>query len=34
MQPADPRERNRVAVIERELDVLIAYLDELATATR
>lgn len=27
---ADPRERNKVAVIERELDVLIAYLEELA----
>lgn len=28
---SDPRERNKVAVIERELDVLIAYLDELAS---
>jgi hypothetical protein len=28
---ADPRERNKVAVIERGLDVLIAYLEELAT---
>lgn len=27
---ADPRERNEVAVIERELDVLVAYLEELA----
>jgi uncharacterized protein YutE (UPF0331/DUF86 family) len=30
-QSDDPRERNRVAVIERELDVLIAYLEELAS---
>lgn len=30
-QSSDPRERNKVAVIERELDVLIAYLDELAS---
>jgi len=30
-QSADPRERNKVAVIERELDVLIAYLEELAS---
>lgn len=29
-QSGDPRERNKVAVIERELDVLIAYLEELA----
>ena len=29
-QSSDPRERNKVAVIERELDVLIAYLEELA----
>lgn len=29
-QAPDPRERNKVAVIERELDVLIAYLEELA----
>ncbi|HEV2791116.1 MAG TPA: hypothetical protein VGV69_07450 [Solirubrobacterales bacterium] len=28
---ADPRERNKVAVIERELDVLIAYMEELAS---
>lgn len=27
----DPRRRNKVAVIERELDVLIAYLEELAS---
>lgn len=31
MQSGDPRERNKVAVIERELDVLIAYLEELAS---
>lgn len=31
MQSGDPRERNKVAVIERELDVLIAFLDELAS---
>ncbi len=31
MQSADPRERNKVAVIERELDVLIAYVEELAS---
>jgi uncharacterized protein YutE (UPF0331/DUF86 family) len=30
-QSSDPRERNKVAVIERELDILIAYLDELAS---
>jgi uncharacterized protein YutE (UPF0331/DUF86 family) len=30
-QSSDPRERNKVAVIERELDVLIAYMEELAT---
>lgn len=30
-QAPDPRERNKVAVIERELDVLIAYLEELAS---
>lgn len=30
-QSADPRERNKVAVIERELDVLIAQLEELAS---
>jgi uncharacterized protein YutE (UPF0331/DUF86 family) len=30
-QSRDPRERNKVAVIERELDVLIAYLEELAS---
>lgn len=30
-QNPDPRERNKVAVIERELDVLVAYLEELAT---
>lgn len=29
-QAPDPRERNKVAVIERELDVMIAYLEELA----
>jgi len=29
-QAPDPRERNKVAVIERELDVLIAQLEELA----
>jgi uncharacterized protein YutE (UPF0331/DUF86 family) len=29
-QSGDPRERNKVAVIERELDVLIAYMEELA----
>ncbi len=28
---ADPRERNKVAVVERELDVLIVYLEELAS---
>jgi uncharacterized protein YutE (UPF0331/DUF86 family) len=31
MQSADPRDRNKVAVIERELDVLIAYLEEMAS---
>jgi uncharacterized protein YutE (UPF0331/DUF86 family) len=31
VQSDDPRERNKVAVIERELDVLIAYLEELAS---
>lgn len=31
MQSGDPRERNKVAVIERELDVLTAYLEELAS---
>ncbi|HZE06363.1 MAG TPA: HepT-like ribonuclease domain-containing protein [Solirubrobacteraceae bacterium] len=31
MQSGDPRERNKVAVIERELDLLIAYLEELAS---
>lgn len=31
VQSGDPRERNKVAVIERELDVLIAYLEELAS---
>jgi uncharacterized protein YutE (UPF0331/DUF86 family) len=31
MQSGDPRERNKVAVVERELDVLIAYLEELAS---
>jgi uncharacterized protein YutE (UPF0331/DUF86 family) len=31
MQSGDPRQRNRVAVIERELDVLIAYMEELAS---
>jgi uncharacterized protein YutE (UPF0331/DUF86 family) len=30
-QSDDPRERNKVAVIERELDVLIVYLEELAS---
>ncbi len=30
-QSSDPRERNKVAVIERELDVLIAYMEELAS---
>jgi uncharacterized protein YutE (UPF0331/DUF86 family) len=30
-QSGDPRERNKVAVIERELDVLIVYLEELAS---
>lgn len=30
MKSGDPREKNKVAVIERELDVLISYLDELA----
>jgi hypothetical protein len=30
-QSADPRERNKVAVIERELDILIAYMEELAS---
>jgi uncharacterized protein YutE (UPF0331/DUF86 family) len=30
-QSGDPRERNRVAVIERELDVLISYMEELAS---
>lgn len=30
-QSSDPRERNRVAVIERELDILIAYMEELAS---
>lgn len=30
-QSDDPRERNKVAVIERELDVLISYLEELAS---
>jgi DnaJ-domain-containing protein 1 len=30
-QSSDPRERNKVAVIERELDILIAYLEELAS---
>jgi uncharacterized protein with HEPN domain len=30
-QSGDPRERNKVAVIERELDVLIAYLEEMAS---
>lgn len=30
-QSPDPRQRNRVAVIERELDVLIAYMEELAS---
>lgn len=31
MKSGDPRERNKVAVIERELDVLIVYLEELAS---
>ena len=31
MQSGDPRDRNKVAVIERELDVLIAYLEEMAS---
>jgi uncharacterized protein YutE (UPF0331/DUF86 family) len=31
MQSGDPRERNKVAVVERELDVLIAYLEEMAS---
>jgi uncharacterized protein YutE (UPF0331/DUF86 family) len=31
MQSGDPRERNKVAVVERELDVLVAYLEELAS---
>jgi len=30
-QSNDPRERNKVAVIEREIDVLIAYMEELAS---
>lgn len=30
-QSTDPRERNKVAVIERELDVLIAQMEELAS---
>lgn len=30
-QSPDPRERNKVAVIERELDVLIAQMEELAS---
>lgn len=30
-QSSDPRERNKIAVIERELDVLIAYMEELAS---
>ena len=30
-QSSDPRERNKVAVIEREVDILNAYLDELAS---
>lgn len=30
IQSEDPRERNKVAVIERELDVIISYVDELA----
>lgn len=30
-QAPDPRERNKVAVVERELDVLIGYLEELAS---
>jgi uncharacterized protein YutE (UPF0331/DUF86 family) len=30
-QSTDPRERNKVAVIERELDVLIAQIEELAS---
>lgn len=30
MESGDPRERNKVAVIERELDVLVAHLEELA----
>jgi len=30
MRSGDPREKNKVAVIERELDVLISYVDELA----
>lgn len=30
-QSSDPRERNKVAVIERELDILIAYMEELAS---
>ncbi|HWM55847.1 MAG TPA: hypothetical protein VNO20_10715 [Solirubrobacterales bacterium] len=30
-QSGDPRERNKVAVIERELDVLVSYLEELAS---
>ena len=30
-QSVDPRERNKVAVIERELDVLIALMEELAS---
>jgi hypothetical protein len=30
-QSGDPRERNKVAVIERELNVLIPYLEELAS---
>jgi uncharacterized protein YutE (UPF0331/DUF86 family) len=31
MRSGDPRERNKVAVIERELDVLIGYLEELGS---
>ncbi len=31
MRSGDPRERNKVAVIERELDLLVAYMEELAS---
>lgn len=31
MRSGNPRERNKVAVIERELDLLVAYMEELAS---